>query len=80
MHSIASLATLFDQAPKSIREYFEESFDMVEQKYGKGSASQNPELVGRLTQSMAIDFGTSVFRKEVQALAAAVNDLTSSTQ
>ena len=79
MYMTNNLETLFNQAPKTVREFFDYTCGMLDETFGKGYAAENPSLVGQLTHSMTVELATGVFAVKVDGLSYAINDLTSST-
>ena len=65
----ASWDTLLDQASSTTDTYFRRMVRIIDDEFGDGYAKKNPELVGRLVQTCAIDFASAGFGKVIGELA-----------
>jgi hypothetical protein len=63
--------TLLRQAPMTADEFMKSAIDCIDARLGKGYAIQHPELVGAFMQASAIDLGTAVIARAIEALASA---------
>ncbi len=54
----ASYDTLEKQAVKSVKYYFDEMVEMLDKKFGKDYAKNNPDLLAELVKACVNDFKT----------------------
>lgn len=61
--------TLMDQAPATADIYFRAAVKSVEDRFGKGSAEQYPQLIAAHMNASALDFGASLIARALEAIA-----------
>ncbi len=61
--------TLMRQAPMTIEEYMRDCKRILDDEFGDGFAKNNPELLGRMVQACATDYGASCIGQKITELA-----------